>query len=390
LGKKRTLLAAAVASTLTGLSSARPAEPAAQSSRPLGHGSTSQRALTGLPTSPAAAAASAATSAVAPAPKPGPSWPKTLPEAKAEAVSAVTPEVWPAEEIRRARAFCAQVLERVGAVAVPVEPIKDGMCGAPAPVQLMGIGANPQVVISPPPILTCEMIAALATWLKNDVQPLAQRHLGAPITHLRSLSSYSCRNAPGRAKNRLSEHGRANALDISGFGTASMQRTELLSDWGLTEREIRAQVAAAKAAAEAAEQAVAKVRTPAGLGQGLVSGRHGPPPVAAKDTSPEPSRGTIIEGAPEAAARLLSATTGAWSTSLGFAPPSRLGGPTPQQTAAEAPPEQSLDQRAQFLRAAHASACKIFGTVLGPEANEAHRNHLHLDMAERSSGAFCR
>jgi hypothetical protein len=49
-----------------------------------------------------------------------------------------------------------------------------------------------------------------------------------------------------------------------------------------------------------------------------------------------------------------------------------------------------LDGKAQFLRAAHASACKIFGTVLGPESNEAHRNHFHLDMAMRASGAFCR
>ena len=36
-----------------------------------------------------------------------------------------------------------------------------------------------------------------------------------------------------------------------------------------------------------------------------------------------------------------------------------------------------------FLRAAHRSACKIFGTVLGPEANNAHKNHFHVDMAER-------
>ena len=29
------------------------------------------------------------------------------------------------------------------------------------------------------------------------------------------------------------------------------------------------------------------------------------------------------------------------------------------------------------------SAYTMFGTVLGPEANEAHRDHLHLDMALR-------
>ena len=27
--------------------------------------------------------------------------------------------------------------------------------------------------------------------------------------------------------------------------------------------------------------------------------------------------------------------------------------------------------------------------LLGPEANEAHRNHLHFDLAARKRGAFC-
>jgi hypothetical protein len=47
------------------------------------------------------------------------------------------------------------------------------------------------------------------------------------------------------------------------------------------------------------------------------------------------------------------------------------------------------DERAQFLRDIHAGACKIFGTVLGPEANEAHRNHFHVDLAKRRHSAFC-
>jgi hypothetical protein len=41
------------------------------------------------------------------------------------------------------------------------------------------------------------------------------------------------------------------------------------------------------------------------------------------------------------------------------------------------------DERAAFLHAVHAGACRIFGTTLGPEANEAHKNHFHLDMTER-------
>ena len=41
------------------------------------------------------------------------------------------------------------------------------------------------------------------------------------------------------------------------------------------------------------------------------------------------------------------------------------------------------DERAAFLHAIHAGACKLFGTALGPEANDAHKNHFHFDMKER-------
>ncbi|MGN6500961.1 MAG: extensin-like domain-containing protein [Tsuneonella sp.] len=41
----------------------------------------------------------------------------------------------------------------------------------------------------------------------------------------------------------------------------------------------------------------------------------------------------------------------------------------------------------QFLRVVHASACKRFGTVLGPDYNAAHRNHFHVELGR---GSFCR
>mgnify|MGYP001415216871 CR=1 FL=1 len=44
-------------------------------------------------------------------------------------------------------------------------------------------------------------------------------------------------------------------------------------------------------------------------------------------------------------------------------------------------------QERQFLRVVHASACKRFGTVLGPDYNSAHRDHFHLETSGRS---FCR
>jgi hypothetical protein len=41
----------------------------------------------------------------------------------------------------------------------------------------------------------------------------------------------------------------------------------------------------------------------------------------------------------------------------------------------------------RFLRVIHESACKRFGTVLGPDYNSAHENHFHL---EADGANFCR
>lgn len=46
------------------------------------------------------------------------------------------------------------------------------------------------------------------------------------------------------------------------------------------------------------------------------------------------------------------------------------------------------DRKAQdFLRALHKSACRRFGTVLGPDYNRAHYDHFHFEM---NGNGFCR
>lgn len=46
------------------------------------------------------------------------------------------------------------------------------------------------------------------------------------------------------------------------------------------------------------------------------------------------------------------------------------------------------DQSARFLRVVRESACKRFRTVLSPDFNADHRDHLHFDMGGR--GIYCR
>ncbi len=45
------------------------------------------------------------------------------------------------------------------------------------------------------------------------------------------------------------------------------------------------------------------------------------------------------------------------------------------------------EREGRFLRSVRASACRRFNTVLSPDYNAAHRDHLHFDMGR---GPFCR
>lgn len=331
------------------------------------------------------------------APTPQGSWPAVLPQ---PGPGSQPPLTWTPAEIDAARAQCNRVLAATDAVALPVEPFRHGAeCGAAASVQLISIGANPQVALSPPVIVTCDLVATLESWVRSQMQPIAKRHLGAPVIRIETMSSYACRNAYGRKRSRLSEHGRANAIDIRGFMTAAGLPVAVLDDWGATQRTIEANIAAAKAAAA---KAVAANPPPAVAGQPPV-GAAQQPAVAVQPTTQQapsavvenkpvvPTFGTIVEGASELARRLPGVAPRQSDTGFGFAAPSRLGGPKAptadgNRGAARGP---TPDSRMRFLKEVHASACRVFGTVLGPEANREHENHFHFDMAERKSSTYC-
>jgi len=324
----------------------------------------------------------------------------------AEAAAAV----WSEEEIAQAKAHCEKVLHGVEAVIEPVEPIKEGECGAPAPVRLISIGRNPEVTLSPPVTVNCDLVATLANWIKEDLQPLAKKHLGAPIVSVRTMSSYSCRNAYGRKSTRLSEHALANAIDIGSFKTSDGKEANLLNGWGLTARDVQALVAKAKAAEEelktakagkskSAEPAVVAVQVPETKGKQkkgqmiqAASASSPPLPVRKPSVVAREWRVRLVTTARAAELRPPLSTRAKSQSASGTvlaSAASHLGGPDAE--AAEAAPQafDPNDGVALFLRAAHETACKRFGTVLGPEANEAHRNHFHLDMAKRRNGNYC-
>ena len=48
------------------------------------------------------------------------------------------------------------------------------------------------------------------------------------------------------------------------------------------------------------------------------------------------------------------------------------------------------DAEARFLRRVRDGACDVFGTVLSPDYNAAHRDHFHFDQQRRGFGGVCR
>jgi hypothetical protein len=314
---------------------------------------------------------------------------------------------WPAADVQVEQARCTQLFKGLNIVARPVSPMREHDCGAAAPMELISVGKSPQVAFSPPVIVTCDMAVALHRWVASDLQGLARKHLGSPLVRVDTMSSYSCRNAYGRKNGRLSEHGRANAIDVRSFTTASGATAEVLTDWGPTGHEIASQVAAAKkleaqravAAATAASTAAMTARTqavPPAPGTPTTGQQNGTPALYGLATGSLPSPQAADPASPRPAIALGTRNNlpvgipmpGASDTGLGLWPgigtPSRLGGPK-----AEAPTGLSAAQKMDFLRGAHTTACHIFGTVLGPEANAAHRNHFHVDMAERKVRSIC-
>lgn len=152
------------------------------------------------------------------------------------------------------------------------------VCGAVRPFE-MAAAAQGRVSMKPPAVLRCSIIPSIERWVQEVIEPAALHFYGVPLQELKVAASYGCRPMNNLSGAHLSEHGHANALDVSGF---------LLRD------------------------------------------------------------GTYIT------------VRDGWR-----------GNP----------------RDAQFLRAVHAGACEWFTTVLGPDFNAAHADHIHVDLMRRTNAS---
>jgi hypothetical protein len=102
------------------------------------------------------------------------------------------------------------------AVAPSLPPITGpGECEAADVVQLEAVVLpdRRRVAVTPAAILRCTMAEAIVDWVREEAAPRAL-DLGSSLKSVENFTSFDCRGRNGFAGAKLSEHGKANALDI--------------------------------------------------------------------------------------------------------------------------------------------------------------------------------
>jgi len=133
---------------------------------------------------------------------------------------------------------CRLALTEEIAIAPSIPDIRGpGACGGEDLVRLEAIVLpdKRKVPVKPAAVLRCTMASALVDWLRKDMAPLATS-LGSTIGELDNFDSFECRGRNRVAGALLSEHGKANAIDVRAIKLANGQSI------GLTDRTISREV----------------------------------------------------------------------------------------------------------------------------------------------------
>jgi hypothetical protein len=188
-----------------------------------------------------------ARAASVPLPRPRPAEaPAIEADKSAEGKPAPTEAEGPAEQAAPAPtpqpSACRLALSDAIAIAPSIPDIHGaGGCGGEDLVRLEAVVLPDKhlVALKPAAILRCAMASAVANWVRTDIVPLAAS-LGSTVTDLDNFDSFECRGRNRVAGAPLSEHGRANALDVRSFKLAN-GRSISLTDRAVS-RELRESV----------------------------------------------------------------------------------------------------------------------------------------------------
>jgi hypothetical protein len=174
----------------------------------------------------------AALPASVPLPKPRPAEAPTAESSKPEPEKPAADKQPPAETEKPVEqaapappppSACRLALTDAIAIAPSIPDIKGaGGCGGEDLVRLEAVVLpdTRRVSVKPAAVLRCAMATAVADWIRTDMAPLAAS-LGSAISDLDNFDSFECRGRNRVVGAMLSEHGRANALDVRALKLAN-------------------------------------------------------------------------------------------------------------------------------------------------------------------------
>jgi hypothetical protein len=125
-------------------------------------------------------------------------------------------------------AACLKELVELDAVYVAQSGFTEGnQCIVEHAVRLTSASG---MAIKNSPVLTCRMASELVKFTEDTLQPVADQMFGSRIKAMSHLGTYNCRSMrqyPGI----VSQHGFANAIDVSGFTLEDGTDINVAWDW---------------------------------------------------------------------------------------------------------------------------------------------------------------
>ena len=202
---------------------------------------TAQPAVLSVPNAAPAPVSPATAPVPLPRPRPKmaapPSWIATLwsePKTFREAAG----EDFKTADVTSAPSACRTRLEKLAVVTPMPRLIGPGSCGGGDIVRIdaVWLAGGKKIEIKPQPYLQCPMAEQLALWLRDDAVPLTAA--AGVLQRLETYDDFDCRGRNRKLTGKVSEHGKANAIDLKGFtfeGGKYIHLTDIKADKPLRE-----------------------------------------------------------------------------------------------------------------------------------------------------------
>jgi hypothetical protein len=132
-----------------------------------------------------------------------------------------------------------QCFADLSALGIRYERLEDrsfpGGCSATGAVKLVAIG----LPVTNLGAMKCGLAERFTQWSREAIQQAARAWLDAQVVKVESFGTYACRPVNGVSGNKLSEHGRANAVDIAAFVLADGRRITVKDGWNGPDPQVR-------------------------------------------------------------------------------------------------------------------------------------------------------